>query len=43
MGRMAGKVVVVTGAARGAEITVDGGMTAHVSHKRIADAITLPG
>jgi 3alpha(or 20beta)-hydroxysteroid dehydrogenase len=27
----------------GAEITVDGGMTAHVSHKRIADAITRPG
>jgi 3alpha(or 20beta)-hydroxysteroid dehydrogenase len=27
----------------GAEIAVDGGMTAHVSHKRIADAITLPG
>ena len=27
----------------GAEITVDGGMTAHVSHKRIADAITRSG
>jgi len=26
----------------GAEIAVDGGMTAHVSHKRIADAITVP-
>ncbi len=27
----------------GAEIAVDGGMTAHVSHKRIADAIMVPG
>jgi len=27
----------------GAEIAVDGGMTAHVSHKGIADAIKVPG
>lgn len=27
----------------GAEIAVDGGLTSHVSHKRIADAIGLPG
>jgi 3alpha(or 20beta)-hydroxysteroid dehydrogenase len=26
----------------GAEIAVDGGLTAHVSHKRIADAIRVP-